>query len=130
MTEAIEEMFSTAPYGSPPVPTMSSTMGSTASGWESASTASRKPTISSTVSPLTRNATSSPAIWADVASPAITERIAQDASSIERSRPSTRVPRMLAQLCSRVMTGNSSDATATGRVNAKTARAISAIMVE
>ncbi len=37
---------------------------------------------------------------------------------------------MLAQLCSRVMTGNSSDAKATGRVNAKTASAISAIMVE
>ncbi len=110
--EAIDEMLSTAPYGSPPVPTMSSAIGSTGSFSALASTASRKPTISSTVSPFARRATSIPASWAEVASPAITSPMAHSASPMDRSRPSTSADRMLGQVCSVGM----------GRILTRTAR--------
>ena len=64
--DAIVDTF-TVPKRSPPVPTMSSAIGSTASGSACSRMASRKPTISSTVSPLTRSATRNPASCASPA---------------------------------------------------------------
>ncbi len=89
ITDAADEMFRTAPKGSPPVPTMSSARESTSSGTAFSRTASRKPTISSTVSPLNRRATRSPAICADVAAPLTTSRMAQVDSATDRSFPSS-----------------------------------------
>jgi hypothetical protein len=54
--DAIVETL-TVPKRSPPVPTMSTAMDGTGSGTACARTASRNPTISSTVSPLARRAT-------------------------------------------------------------------------
>ena len=85
-TDAMVETL-TVPNRSPPVPTMSSAIGSTASGCAFASTASRKPTISPTVSPFARRATRKAPSWAPVARPAITSSIAQEASAIDRSDP-------------------------------------------
>ena len=84
----------TVPNLSPPVPTMSSTAGSTGSGSAASRIASRKPTISSTVSPLARSATRKPPSCDGVAEPAMTWRIAHVDSETLRSRRSRRVVRM------------------------------------
>ena len=84
--DAMVDTF-TVPNLSPPVPTMSSAIGSTASGCACASTASRNPTISPTVSPFARRATRKAPSCAPVARPAMTSSIAQEASAIDRSDP-------------------------------------------
>src|SRR3546814_15162891 len=59
--------------------------------------ASRKPTISSTVSPLTRRATRNPASCDGVASPCMMRRIAHVDSDTLRSSPPSRLVRHPAQ---------------------------------
>ena len=86
-TAAIVEML-TVPKRSPPVPTMSSTSGSTGSGSAASRIASRKPTISSTVSPLARRATRNPASCEGVAAPDMIWRIAHVDSETLRSSSS------------------------------------------
>ena len=97
--EAIVETF-TVPNRSPPVPTMSSAMGSTGSATACSSTASRKPTISSTVSPLTRSITRNAASWASVTAPVMTCSMHHAASDTLRSSPSSSAFRISGQFWS------------------------------
>ena len=97
MIAAVVETF-TVPIRSPPVPTMSSTSEETGSGTAASRIASRKPTISSIVSPFARSPIRKPASCASVASPRITWRIAQVDSYTLRSRPARRVERTSGQL--------------------------------
>ena len=96
-TAAMVDTF-TVPNRSPPVPTMSSTAGSTGSGSAASRIASRKPTISSTVSPFARRATRNPPSCEGVAEPDITCRIAQVDSDTLRSRRSSSVVRISGQV--------------------------------
>ncbi len=81
---AIVETF-TVPTTSPPVPTMSSAIGSTSNGTAASRIASRKPTTSSTVSPFARSATAKAAICAAVARPWTISSMAHVDCLIERS---------------------------------------------
>ena len=90
----------TVPKRSPPVPTMSRAIGSTASGWAFARMASRNPTISSTVSPLARKATRKAPSCDGVARPAMTSSMAQEASAMERSAPASSCVRTAGQVSS------------------------------
>ena len=98
-TDAIVDTF-TVPNRSPPVPTMSSAIGSTGSGTACSSTASRKPTISSTVSPFTRSAMRNPASCAWVTVPVMTCSMHHAASDTLRSSPSSSEEMMVGQVCS------------------------------
>ena len=98
-TDAMVDTF-TVPNRSPPVPTMSSAIGSTGSGTACSSTASRKPTISSTVSPFTRSAMRNPASCAWVTVPVMTCSMHHAASDTLRSSPSSSEEMMVGQVCS------------------------------
>ena len=94
---AIDDTLMT-PIGSAPEPTMSTASVDTSSGRAAAKIASRKPTTSSTDSPLARRATRKAASRASLTSPFMMSVIAREAPATVRDRPSSRSLRVAVQL--------------------------------
>jgi hypothetical protein len=93
---AIDDTLMT-PTGSPPEPTMSTASVDTSSVIAADRIASRKPTTSSTDSPLARSAIRNPAKRASLTDPFMMSVMARDASATVNERPCSRVSRRSGQ---------------------------------